>query len=498
MEDFFGPMQGAESEVLFEELLKLDLDYRQRRGELPDAAVYRSRFPEFAGLVDDVLRELFDLLVILHVIIGPHKGRRFVFSGHDNFIVGRSPDAHFRLPEKDPYFSRLHFLVEVNPPRCRLVDLDSLNHTFVNGIMVDSAQLREGDLIQGGETVIQVSLVRPAIGGGDEGAGVDQAGSVLAGDSPADLEDTTSLPEDAHVGGPTHPGRHTPAPRSGSTKPPSSIAGYEIVEELGRGGMGVVYRALRPSDGLDVAIKTIHPAVVAGEREVQRFLREAQILCTLRHPNIVGFHQMGREGDLFYIVMDYVRGEDAKKLLEEQRRLPAARAVRLVCDVLEALQYAHGHRFVHRDVKPANMLVAESGRAEVCRLADFGLARVYHATKLSGLTVLGNVGGTVPYMAPEQITNYRDARPPADQYATAATLYHLLSGCYTHDFDEERGEQQLKNILVRQPVPIAERCGHIPSGLSAAIHRALAKDPTRRFPNVAAFREALQPFRGDP
>jgi serine/threonine-protein kinase len=363
--------------------------------------------------------------------------------------------------------------------------------------MIDSAELREGDLIQGGDTVIQVSLVRTTTGENEEGAGGDHAGPVLTEDSPADLEDTTSLPGNARAGEPMHQRRHSPADRCGSTKPLSSIAGYRILEELGRGGMGVVYGALRPADGLEVAIKTIHPAVVAGEREVQRFLREAQILCTLRHPNIVGFHQMGREGDLFYIVMDYVKGQDARKLLENQRRLPIARAVRLVCQVLEALQYAHRHRFVHRDVKPANMLVASSGRAEVCRLADFGLARVYHATKLSGLTVLGNVGGTVPYMAPEQITNYRDVRPPADQYATAATLYHLLSGCYTQDFDEDRGEQQLRNILVREPVPIVQRRGDIPAGLAAAVHRALAKDPSRRFPDVAAFREALQPFSCD-
>jgi len=274
------------------------------------------------------------------------------------------------------------------------------------------------------------------------------------------------------------------------------IPGYEIVDRLGHGGMGVVYRARRVADGVLLALKTIRPAYTASQREVQCFLREVQILCTLRHPQIVTFHQMGRAGDLFYFVMDYVPGTDAEKLLQQHGRLGTGRAVRLIRQVLDALEYAHRKGFVHRDVKPANMLLSGAEADEVCRLADFGLARVYHDSRMSGLTVLGDVGGTIQYMPPEQITNYRDARPPADQYAAAATLYHLISGHGVHDFEDDRIEGRLKKILEQQPIPIARRMPEIPEALARVIHRALAKEPDRRFPTAAAFREALSPFSG--
>ncbi len=113
---------------------------------------------------------------------------------------------------------------------------------------------------------------------------------------------------------------------------------------------------------------------------------------------------------------------------------------------------------------------------------------------MSGLTVLGDVGGTLPYMAPEQITNYRDSLPSADQYSAAATLYRLLTGSYVYDFDEDRTDDQLMKILTASPVPIRQRRSDIPQLLAQAIHRALGKNPGKRFRDAAAFRKALLPF----
>src|SRR5262249_39332353 len=144
------------------------------------------------------------------------------------------------------------------------------------------------------------------------------------------------------------------------------------------------------------------------------------------HPNIVAFQEMGESEGRLYFAMDYVRGTDAAALLKEHGPLPVARAVGLVRQMLRALDYAHAKQFVHRDIKPANLLVAGAGGQETARLADFGLARVYQASQLSGLTMTGDIGGTVAFMAPEQITNYREAKPPVDQYAAAASLYNLL------------------------------------------------------------------------
>ena len=261
--------------------------------------------------------------------------------------------------------------------------------------------------------------------------------------------------------------------------------------------MGTVYRAKRLADGSHVALKTIQPAVAGSERQVQRFLREADILRKLRHPNIVTFHDMGRDGELFYFIMDYVPGTDAARLLEREGPLAIDRAVRLICEVLEALHYAHNQGFVHRDVKPANLLVSGDPGFGTCKLADFGLARVYHASPLSGLTLMGDAGGTLPYMPPEQVTNYRDASPAADQYATAATLYRLLTGHYLYDFEELPEQQRLSTILLDDPVPIHDRRPDIPAALARVTHRALQKDPTARFPDATTFRDALLRFAGE-
>jgi serine/threonine-protein kinase len=186
--------------------------------------------------------------------------------------------------------------------------------------------------------------------------------------------------------------------------------------------MGVVYLALRQADGSPVALKTLAPAAVGTTALVERFLREASILRDLDHPHIVAFHEMGNAGHRLYFAMEYVPGTDAGRVLREQGPVPVDRAVGWTCQLLEALAYAHARGFVHRDIKPSNVLIAARAGRLVAKLADFGLARVYHSSELSGLTLTRDVGGTAAFMAPEQVTNFREAKPPADQYAAAATL----------------------------------------------------------------------------
>jgi serine/threonine-protein kinase len=191
--------------------------------------------------------------------------------------------------------------------------------------------------------------------------------------------------------------------------------------------------------------------------------------------------------------MDFVRGTDAWGLVVQNGPLRVARAATLICQVLQALDYAHAKRFVHRDIKPANVLVRDDGDRETAMVADFGLARVYQASKLSGLTMTGTRGGTVAYMPPEQITNFRNAEPASDQYSVGATLYVLLTGQPVHDFPS-RDDQQLSMILHDKPVPIRARRSDVPEALEGIIQRTLAKDPAKRFPDVKTLRRQLLPF----
>jgi serine/threonine-protein kinase len=393
--------------------------------------------------------------IVLTVVAGPHVGKSFTFAQHENFLVGRSPDAHFSLPDEDRSFSRLHFLVEVNPPRCRVLDLNSRNGTFVNGVSVRSAELMDGDEIRAGDMALRVTIVQ------DQATLISFEGTVPA----VSCRVEGGLP---------------------------SVPGYRMVRELGRGGMGCVYLAQRESDGAKVAIKTILPDAANDRREVRHFLREANILHELRHINIVSFYEVGEADGRFYFVMDYVSGPNAAHLLKAKGPLSVRFAVRIAVQLLRALGYAHDRGFVHRDVKPANVLLARRQQRGV-RLSDFGLARLFQSSKLSGLTLEGQMAGTLPYMAPEQITNFREAKPPADQYSAAATLYNLLTGKQVYDFDRVNS-RRLQLILNEDPVPIQQRRPELPEGLTAVIHQALHRDPSQRHPNVRAFLEELLPF----
>jgi len=503
LSDFVGSRPEPLRSTLLKELLFLDLEYRLRAGQRPSGAVYCRQFPNDVALVQAVLTEALHRAVRpssppppqvsaapesdapqlrMEVVAGPHRGQEFLFAGHESFIIGRARCAHFQLPRRDPYFSRIHLIVEVNPPCCRLYDMGSTNGTFVNGKRVETADLHDGDVIQGGQTVVTVSLLgnwsicrKPS---------APSPGRMAAGEEPPEPAPTATyrpaMPKGAGIA--QIPVAEAPV-----------IQGYQIHRPLGRGGMGVVYLASRQSDGAPVAIKVIRPAVSGSHNQAQRFLREAGILQKLCHPNIVGFHEMGQAGDVLYFAMDYVSGTDARQLVARLGPLPVARAVRLFRQALVGLSYAHQSGFVHRDIKPSNLLIGTAEGAEVCRLADFGLARVYQVSALSGLTLLGDVGGTLPFMPPEQITHYRDARPPVDQYAAAATLYFLLTGHFLFDFGDLPDHQRLAKVLGDEPVPIRQRRPELPEPLARAIHRALAKEPRRRFPDVAAFHEALAP-----
>lgn len=225
---------------------------------------------------------------------------------------------------------------------------------------------------------------------------------------------------------------------------------------------------------------------------MDKFAREA-VLGALAHRHIVGRLDSGVAGGLIYLSMELVDGPDAGRLLRERGPPSPLTAVRMTCQLLDGLGHAHAKGFVHRDVKPANVLVGGPPGKRVVKVADFGLARAYDECKLSGLTFQGEVGGTPAFMAPEQVTHYRDVRPAADQYAAAATLYNLLTEAYPHDLPKEVGKQ-FTAIINGTPVPIRQRRADGPVGLSEVMYRGLAREPGDRFPDVAAFRQALLPF----
>jgi eukaryotic-like serine/threonine-protein kinase len=497
IEDYLAGVTEPEYSQRLRELLRLEREYRARRGDQPAPADYERRFPTHLSVVQDAFTERFDtasyhprvlgdasapLEVALNVAEGPDAGAACAFTRPGRFIVGRGHTADFRL-RNDSSIGRMHFLVEIDPPACRVSDMASRNGILLNGKRVLSADLSDGDVIVCGETTLRVAVRAGSTGAVGIG-GTSSCDSGLKTES-ADVYATRAP---------------TGSPDSYEIQSPDEwpeLDQYEVLGELGRGGMGVVYKAARRSDGTLVALKTIRPGAASSSTAVERFLREASILRNLTHPHIVAFHDLGISGAQFYFVMEFVPGPDFSKLVTENGPgLEVGRAVRLVCQVLDALAYAHAHarRFVHRDVKPRNVLVHTGlDGQEIAKLTDFGLARLYQTSRLGGETLQGGTGGTLGFMAPEQLAGFHQADEPADQYGAAATLYHLLTGKLPYDFPDDPAGR-FKLLRERDPEPIGVRRPDLPANLSAVIAKAMLRDPAARFPNVRAFREALLPF----
>jgi serine/threonine-protein kinase len=207
---------------------------------------------------------------------------------------------------------------------------------------------------------------------------------------------------------------------------------------------------------------------------------------------------MGQADGRLYFAMEYVPGVNADGLLKRHGGPLAIRtAVALTGQALEALAYAHDLGFVHRDIKPPNVLVGRVDGRPMVKLTDFGLARIYLTSPLSGLTFTGETSGTSGFMAPEQITDFRSVKPAADQYGAGAMLYYLLTGKKDYDFPPQL-QRQLLMVLQEDPIPIRDRRAEIPAELAAIVHRALARSPRDRFPDVRAMRDALRPFAAAP
>ena len=266
-----------------------------------------------------------------------------------------------------------------------------------------------------------------------------------------------------------------------------SFAGYTVVRLLGVGGMGEVYLARHPRLPRNDALKVLPRSVTGDDEYRARFEREADIAATLWHPNIVAVHDRGEFDGQLWIAMDYVDGTDAAELLRNYPHgLPQRDVLKIVTGVAEALDYAHQRHLLHRDVKPANILLArlESGEQRIL-LADFGIAR--WDDDASGLTQTNMTVGTVSYAAPEQLMG-RDMDGRADQYALAATAYHLLTG--VPPFQHSNPAVVISQHLTAQPPSLATRRPEL-ANLDTALRRALSKEPADRYPRCVDFANAL-------
>ncbi len=368
----------------------------------------------------------------------------------------------------DGMVSRQHAAIFVYPPTVWIKDLGSTNGFTINGQafggpsgqkLTDPRELRSGDQINLGKSTIQVEVVKEA---------------------------TPSLPP---VTTPAESG--IPAADTYCGLP--YIPGYRLHRSIGAGGMGTVYEAVDENTGATVAVKTMAHRHVFNNRMVSTFGREIEVSKTLNHPNIAKFLDSGvAPGDMLYLVLEYINGGNlaAWKKRYPERRMPVTEALPMLMGLADGMGYAHNMNFVHRDIKPQNVLIQINGQEHIAKLTDLGLAKNFEDSGLSGLTASFSGGGTMDYMPPEQLTDFRDVKPSSDVFSLMATFYEMLAGKGPYNFGDR--SDVIKVVSTGDIIPITERVTGLPDALVKIIARSLNPDPDERYQSCNELLAALK------
>jgi pSer/pThr/pTyr-binding forkhead associated (FHA) protein/tRNA A-37 threonylcarbamoyl transferase component Bud32 len=419
----------------------------------------------------------------LRVELGADKGHLIALS--DEFMIGRADSGEGRLGD-DPELSRRHARIARGAGGALVIeDLGSANGTFVNGERIGAPQeLKVGDSIRVGRTTLELTHPDRTSVSPPPAAARPEPPAPPPPPPPAPAR--PPAPPQPRAAPPPPPPRATPPP---PTSPPADalpagtvIAGCRIQDVIGHGDMGVVYRAEELALQRQVALKLILPEHSQDARFRERFRRESQVAASIDHPNVIPILEAGEENGMLFIMMRLVDGTDLRELIASESRVDPLRAARIARQVGGALDAAHARGLVHRDVKPANVLLA---RADHVYLSDFGLAK--REEEGGGLTRQGSIVARAEYVAPEQLVEDRfDAL--TDVYALGCLLYESLTGQPPFAGSQE-GPAMLAHVNEPPPAPSQAR-PDLPPGFDDVIRRAMAKDPAERFPSAGDVGEA--------
>lgn len=274
-----------------------------------------------------------------------------------------------------------------------------------------------------------------------------------------------------------------------SSLPSEKIGPYKLLEKLGKGGIGAVYKVRKDETDEIFALKILKPEVVEDEKIVARFIKEARVTAILDHPSIVKTIDMGVHGSDPYIVLEYLPAPSLSEVVHKKRKLTLEQTLYIAEQVASALACSHKQGIIHRDIKPSNILVSENWQA---KLIDMGLAKVIHE---SGLTLSGQAMGTPRYMSPEQIVDSKSVDPRTDIYALGATMYYCICGKPPYyDVHDKRIASLLKKIYDSSPTPISSIM-EVPSFIEEIIDKSMARSPADRFRNAKSFCKTLAKAR---
>ncbi len=366
----------------------------------------------------------------LYIENGADRGKSYLIQKDKPFYAGRDKAAQVVL--SDEMASRRHFQIEHRDAKFSVRDLDSSNGTFLNGSLVRGVEpLAPNDRIQVGSTLITFQTDEP------------------------------------------HPliGRE--------------ISGYRILDRIGRGGMGTVYRALQTSLDRVVALKVLAPHLVKNTNFVNLFIREARSAGALSHPNIVQVYDVGVQEDIYFFSMEYIPEGSVEDLLNRHGPIPLARALRLVHDAAQGLQYAEQVGIIHRDIKPGNLMIGTGG---VVKIGDLGISRTTEGAGQASQK--DGVSGSPHYIAPEQARGF-DIDGRVDIYSLGCSFYQVLSG--TTPFRGSTPREVILKHLKEDPQPVGDRVEGLPSDVARLVHHMMAKNAAERVRGAGELIQLLEP-----
>ncbi|MBF0565245.1 MAG: protein kinase [Nitrospirae bacterium] len=502
--------------------------------------------------------------ITLDIYKGIKKVKSIVLSEPVSFIIGRSSESHLQINCKDSLVSRKHCMLELQTGKCMLVDLTSRNGTFVNGKRISKYVLNNGDQIQIGSSIIKVALTEVAVRGvtckevtvkgitcKECGNDVTEEALILFNDKLAIdnyvctscvgkkivFSESTSIirktREEINKGhkcstcnkdmsnlvnrdglayefeDSKYMCRDCAQKESSSANALLSNDEYTVLNEIGRGSMGIVYKVVQNLTGRVCAFKRLHSSAIEDVRLMRLFEREVSVQSKIINQNLVRLIENGVIGDTYSFVTEYLPGGNVSRLMAKAKKkyLPPSLACYITVQMLRGLSALHNNGFIHRDIKPSNVVLSAPAPNEylVVKICDYGLAKSFKGNDdslFSSITKTGcDIGGSIMFMSPDLIRNYKYAKPPVDVYATGVSLYFMLTGTYTVDISRPANvindifksvKHQIDAVLKEPPVPILKRRPELPEILAAVVDKAVSKDPEKGFQSADSLRNELE------